>query len=307
MTPVLSSSQLNAKLGHEIFFKAECLQKVGAFKARGAVNFFVHQKEKGTLPKQVVAFSSGNHAQAVTWAASLFGTSAEILMPAYVSKIKLRATEGYGARVTLWQSREETERIAKSMEKEGAILIPPYDDDQIICGQGTACLEALSQTPDDLNAVFAPCGGGGLLSGTLLAAKGVRPKLKVFGAEPLNSNDAAQSLRTGKIVCFSESPETIADGARARSVSERTFHYLKQLDGFYEITEDEILGWTQWISHYLKIRCEPTSALGMAGAARWLREQPQRKKVLVIVSGGNLDHETELKVWGQDRLSTLPR
>lgn len=304
-TSVVSSSRLNEYLGHSLFFKAECMQKVGAFKARGASNALAWLKEQGKLPKKVVAFSSGNHAQAVAWAASRFGMQSEIFMPENVSKVKKQATESYGAKVVLCKTRQEAEEKARIAAEKGAVLIPPYDNDQIICGQGTACLEALSQVRD-IDAVFAPCGGGGLLSGTLIAAKGISKSIKVFGGEPAIANDAAKSIRANKIFKWKSMPMTIADGARTLAVSERTLQYLKKLDGFYEISEEEIKYWTQWMCHLLKLHCEPTSALGLAAAYHWLKGQKARKNVLIIISGGNMDKKTVDEVWDRDYLIIEP-
>ena len=304
LTPVLTSSFLNSLLGHQIFFKAECFQKVGAFKARGAANTLQWMKETGKLPRKVTAHSSGNHAQALAWAAKHMGIECEIFMPRSVSSIKVAATKAYGAEVTLCETRQEAEAKSIRAAENGAVLIPPYDHDQVICGQGTACLEALRQINVQVDAVFAPCGGGGLLSGTLIAARGLFPTIKVFGAEPVIANDAARSLKNGEIFRWSETPLTIADGVRTLAVSERTFKYLKRTDGILEITEDDILKYTQWIAHFLKAHCEPTSALGLAAAAQWLKTQAPapKKNVLVILSGGNMSPGVCLKVWSENRL-----
>ncbi len=305
-TPVLTSSLLNQKLGHEIFFKAECLQKVGAFKARGAMNTLLWLSEKKMFPSKVVAFSSGNHAQAVSWASSKLGLTSEIFMPEWVSSIKLQATKEYGAKVTLCRHRQEAEDKAYNAKEQGAYLLPPFDHDQVICGQGTACLEAFSQVDQPISAVFAPCGGGGLLSGTVIAAKGKSPEISVIGSEPLLANDAAQSLRQGKIFRWDKSPDTLADGAKTLSVTQRTLNYLNRLDDFHEISEQEIIYWTQWLCHFLKLHIEPTSALAMASAIKWLRTQNSQKSILVILSGGNMDPKTLQRVWSQDHLGGPP-
>ncbi|MEZ4873393.1 MAG: pyridoxal-phosphate dependent enzyme [Bdellovibrionales bacterium] len=205
----------------------------------------LHLKEQeGPLPKKIVAYSSGNHAQAVAWAGQQLGLMVEIFMPENVAKVKLQGTQSYGAKVTLCSSHPEAEERPPEVEK-GAYLIPPFDHDQVICGQGTACLEALDQIKEPLDAVFAPCGGGGLLSGTWVAAKGTDENIKVIGGEPLEANDAARTLKSGTIYCWHDSPKTIADGARTLSVTPRTLQYLKCLDGLFEITEEEIIYWTQ--------------------------------------------------------------
>ncbi|MDH3640121.1 MAG: pyridoxal-phosphate dependent enzyme, partial [Gammaproteobacteria bacterium] len=189
---------------------------------------------------------------------------------------------------------------------KGAFLLHPYDHDLVIAGQGTACYEALATglKPD---AIFATCGGGGWLSGTFLAARLLASETLVFGAEPKQANDAAQSYRRGEIVHFTTSPETIADGARTLSVSARTFHYLRQLAGFYEIEERDIVYWTQWLTHLLKTTVEPTSAVAMAGAFEWLKHQRDPQSILVMLSGGNIAASAQARVWAADHLATPPR
>lgn len=305
-TPIIQSSLLNQWMGHDIYFKAECLQSVGAFKARGACNTISWLAENNRIPKHIVANSSGNHAQAVAWAASRLGVSATIFMPSYSSQVKIQATASYGASVVLCDTRDiADQKVREASEKEGTVWIPPFNHEQVISGQGTAVLEAIEET-GEVDAIFAPCGGGGLLSGSLIASRGISAKTKVIGAEPLAGNDAAQSLRANKIHRLSEAPNTLADGAMTLAVGEITFEYLKQLDAFYEIGEDKMIYWTQWLTHLLKLHIEPTSALAMAGAAKWLSEQSSRKKILIILSGGNIDHNTNRIIWKEDQLSNPP-
>ncbi len=304
-TPLMESSLLNNLLGHEIIFKVEGFQKIGAFKARGALNTVLHLKENGQLAKEIAAFSSGNHAQAVALAGSKLGIKTTVFLPSFTSKIKQQATRSYGAEVILTPTRQEAERLMGEKAKNGANMIHPYDNDDVITGQGTACLEALQDgvNPD---AVFAPCGGGGLLSGTYLACQTQQKPPLVFAGEPKNANDAAISYRTGQIFKFENSPQTIADGARALSVSERTLQYISKVNGFYEIEEKEILYWTQWTSHLLKIICEPTSAIAVAAAYKWLSEQSSKKRALVILSGSNVAPETHKEIWHDNYLDKLP-
>lgn len=310
-TPLVQSNILEEMLyeknrvKHTIIFKAEMLQKVGAFKARGALNTLLEQKEKGTMPKEVVAYSSGNHAQGVAWACGMLGVSCQVFMPEFTSFIKQQATRSYGAKLTLTKTRAEAEELTAKAQEAGAFFIPPFDSDAEIAGQGTACLESL-QDGANPNAVFAPCGGGGLLCGTYLAAKGFNPGIKVFGVEPIQANDASISVKTGKIFRFPAAPETIADGVRTPAVSPRTFEYLKKIDGFYEIAERDIIYWTQWLNHLLKLTVEPTSALGMAAADKWLDAQTQPQRVLVILSGGNIDKKTWEQIWQEDHLQNNP-
>ncbi len=312
-TPVVSSALLNGWLSaglpngarHEIFFKVEGLQKIGAFKVRGALNALLALQEKGALPRDVVAFSSGNHAQAVAFAAKTLGVKATLLIPKGSSVVKIQATKAYGAEVIVAETRREAEAQVADFEAGGAVFIHPYDNDDIIAGQGTSCLEALQDgvSPD---AIFASCGGGGWLSGTFLAARLLAPSAKVFAAEPLQGNDATQSYRSGQIVRLAAAPETLADCARTLAVSERTFHYLQQLDDFFEIGETEMAYWTQWLMHLLKVSVEPTSAMSMAAAHQWLAQQQEPRKVLIMLSGGNIDAETYAKIFANDYLGSLP-
>ncbi len=305
-TPILTSTVLNERWGHEVFFKCENFQKIGAFKARGGLSTVTWLLENGHRPKHIVANSSGNHAQAVAYAARQFNIPATIFMPEYSSRIKIRATEGYGAKVVLSATRNETDALVQeAAREEGTYWIPPFNHEQVICGQGTAAYEALSEL-EAIDAVFAPCGGGGLLSGTLVATRGLSPETKVIGVEPLNANDAAESLRKGSIQRLTEIPNTLADGAMTMAVGELTFNYLKQLDGFYEVGEIPMVYWTQWLSHLLKIRLEPTCALPMDAVRQWLTTQTTKQRVLVIISGGNVDQQTTLKIWAKDYLDRPP-
>ena len=305
-TPILKSHLLNRFLGTDIFFKYEGAQKVGAFKARGALNTLLHLREQKKMPLEAVAYSSGNHAQAVAWAAREMGIKATVVIPAGASKVKIAATKAYGAEVVIAKSRAEAEEAAKKLaSRPGSFLLPPYDHDDVIAGQGTAALEAW-QDEKKFDAVFAPCGGGGLISGTFLATRLFSKDAKVFAGEPAVANDAARSYHTGKIFRFRDAPKTIADGARTLGISERTFHYIDQIDGFYEISEAEILYWSQWLMHLLKVTVEPTAALGIAAAHKWIGEDNKNKRVLVILSGANLDSDTYAKIWAHDHLSKLP-
>lgn len=301
-TPLLQSHLLNEKLKCEIYFKCENLQKVGAFKARGALNTLLHLKEQNQLPKEVVAYSSGNHAQAVAWACGKLGVKSTILIPNNASPIKILATKSYGAEVILTSTRQEAENIAREKMKS-AYLIPPYDHDDIIAGQGTAAFEAWMEQ-DSFHAVFAPCGGGGLISGTYLASQLFSPAAQIFACEPAIANDAARSYKTGMIQGFETMPPTIADGTRTLRISERTFQYIQKLSGFYEISEDNIIYWTQWLTHLLKLSLEPTSALGMAGAHEWIQQGNKHKKILVILSGGNVDPSTQKILWEKNCLES---
>lgn len=305
-TPVISSSLLNEWIGHEIFFKAECLQKIGSFKARGACNAISCLIENNSKPKMIIANSSGNHAQAVAWAAYQFNIPATIYMPAYSSKIKIQATNSYGAQIELCENRNVAdEKVKQASNEKGTFWIPPFNHNQVIAGQGTAIYEALNKV-SNIDAVFAPCGGGGLLSGTLIATHSLSPKTKIIGVEPLNANDAARSLRMNKIQKLQSVPDTIADGAMTMAVGDITFEYLKMLDDIYEIEETKIIYWTQWLTHLLKLHIEPTSAMTMEAVIQWLKNQKAKKRVMIILSGGNIDYATQLMIWNNNYLEFRP-
>jgi len=305
-TPIVSSSLLNEWLGHEIFFKAECFQKIGAFKARGACNTISWLIENNIKPKHIVANSSGNHSQAVAWSAKQFGIPATIYMPDYSSEIKIQATRSYGTYVDLCETRDiADDKVKKASQEEGVYWIPPYNHEQVICGQGTAAYEALNEI-NHIDAIFAPCGGGGLLSGTLISTHAISPKTQVIGVEPLNANDAAKSLRKGTIQKNKTVPKTLADGAMTMAVGDITFEYLKLLDDMYEIKESKMIYWTQWLSHLLKLQIEPTSAMTMEAVVQWLSKHKSKKKVMVIISGGNIDLRTRLAIWDKNYLDKRP-
>jgi threonine dehydratase len=240
-TPILKSETLNSLLGHEIYFKAESFQKIGAFKIRGGLNTVAWLIEKGKKPKHIIANSSGNHAQAVALASKTFNINSTIYMPENVSKVKAQATLAYGAKIDYSENRLIADRkAAEASNIEGNYWIPPFNHCEVIAGQGTAAYEALNEL-DNIDSVFAPCGGGGLLSGTFVAVKGLSPKTKIIGIEPQLANDAVRSVKSGSIVKLESPPNTIADGARTMSVGDITFEYLKQIDDFYEAEEEEII------------------------------------------------------------------
>ncbi|RDV24040.1 pyridoxal-phosphate dependent enzyme [Alteromonas aestuariivivens] len=305
-TPILESGLLNRWLGQRVLFKAECLQTTGAFKLRGATNFLCHLQDKGELPQRIVANSSGNHAQAVAYAASLFNIPATIYSTESISVVKAAATQMYGAELSLFPTRTEADDAVKvAAEEAGTVWIPPYNHPDIIAGQGTATLEAI-QDAGEVDAVFAPCGGGGLLSGALLATRATLANAKVIGAEPLNANDAARSLQSGRIECLPGPADTLADGAATPSVGNFTFPLLQQLDDFYEVEEAQIAYWTQWLQHLLKLHVEPTSAMSMAAVAAWAQNTPPGQTALVILSGGNISQASMARIWQHDYLLHPP-
>jgi threonine dehydratase len=292
-TPILSSKELNNMLGHEVIFKAESVQVTGSFKVRGVLNAFLSLVEQNKTPKKLVAYSSGNHAKAIAWLGSeVAKIPTEIYMHESASKSKQEITKELGAELIITKTRNEAEKQAKAKGMEpGCYFLHPSDNDLVIAGAATLTYEALQEIDQPLDAVFAGCGGGALLSGTYLGITHSNHSCKIFAAEPRIANDASRSYKLGKIVGFDESPATIADGLRTLKVSERTFKYLQKLNGFIEASEEDILYWSVWLNNLLPVPCEPTAATAMASAFRWLKQQKSKQRVMVILSGGNIDQE----------------
>jgi threonine dehydratase len=287
---VLTSRTFNALTGREVFFKCENLQRGGAFKFRGAYNRLAQltadEKRRG-----VVAFSSGNHAQGTALAAKLLGVPATIVMPDDAPRVKLAATRGYGAEVVTYDRLTgNREAIARQLvEERGATLVPPFNDPHIIAGQGTAALELLEEIPD-LDALVSPIGGGGLVSGCAIAAKGMRAQIKVFGVEAVGADDAQQSLRAGRIISIPP-PTTIADGIRTESVGTLTFPIMRALlSDIVIVSDDEILDAVRFALTRMKIVVEPTGAVPIA-AVMQNRIPASARRVGIIVSGGNISGE----------------
>ncbi|NYE63897.1 threonine dehydratase [Duganella sp. 1224] len=287
-TPVLTSSTANAELGAEVFFKCENFQRMGAFKFRGGYNalarFTPEQRKAG-----VVAFSSGNHAQAVALSARLLGIPATIVMPHDAPAAKVAATRGYGAQVVIYDRyKEDREQIGRDLAaKHGLTLIPPYDHADVIAGQGTAAKELFEEV-GRLDYVFAPLGGGGLLSGTALATRALSPSAKLFGVEPEAGNDGQQSFRSGSIVHI-DTPKTIADGAQTQHLGNLTFPIIQRdVNDILTASDDELRVAMRFFAERMKMVVEPTGGLGFA-AARGMQPQLQGKRVGIIISGGNVD------------------
>ena len=287
-TPVLTSSTINEKTGAQLFFKCENFQRMGAFKFRGAYNalsqFTKEQKNKG-----VVAFSSGNHAQAVALSAKLLGMRAVIVMPTDAPEIKVQATKGYGAEVVFYDRyKEDREEIGRNLAaKEGLTLIPPYDHPHVMAGQGTAAKE-LIEDAGELDMLFVPLGGGGLLSGCATATKAINPGCLVYGVEPEAGNDGQQSFQSGKIIHI-ETPRTIADGAQTQHLGNYTFPVIREnVDDILTVTDPELVEMMKFFAGRMKIVVEPTGCLGAAAAVSG-KIDIKGKRVGVILSGGNVD------------------
>lgn len=287
-TPVLASHLVDQAAGIALFFKCENLQRAGAFKARGAFNKLLSLSEEERA-RGVVAFSSGNHAQAVALAAATLGVAATIVMPSDAPRAKVEATRGYGATIVEYDRRAaDRDLIAGDIaEKEGRILVPPYDDAWIMAGQGTAALELVEDVPD-LDAVVVPVGGGGLLAGTATALEGADTRILAFGAEPELADDTARSLEAGERVRI-DPPDTIADGARVEIPGAKTFPVLIELaEAVVRVPDAALVRAMRLLLTRMKIVVEPTGALGAAAALEGhLPEGLER--VGVVLSGGNVD------------------
>lgn len=289
VTPVATSRTLNDMVGCEIFFKCENLQRIGAFKFRGAYNAISQltpeQKKRG-----VVTFSSGNHAQAVALTCKIFGIHATIVMPKNAPASKRIATQGYGAEVVLYDGEvHNREGIAAELQaKHGYTMVPPFDDLNVIAGQGTATAELIEQV-GPLDYIITPCGGGGLLSGTAVAAKNLAPKCRVIGIEPELADDANRSFRT-KTLQRVEHPQTIADGVRTPSLGKHTLELiLKNVDDMATVTEDSIKDAVRFLFYRMKLVVEPSGALGLAAILS--KAVKVRGRVGIILSGGNVDRD----------------
>jgi threo-3-hydroxy-L-aspartate ammonia-lyase len=287
-TPVLRSRVANALLGADVAFKCESFQRSGSFKFRGAFSalsrFTADQRRAG-----VVAFSSGNHAQAIALSAQLLGTPATIVMPHDTPAIKLAATRGYGAEIVIYDRvTEDREAIGRRLASErGQTLIPPFDHPDVIAGQGTATQE-LIEDAGPLDYLFVCMGGGGLVSGAALAARALSPQCKVYGVEPEAGNDGQQSFRAGAIVRIA-TPATIADGAQTQAIGELTFAIIRrELEDVVTATDAQLVEAMQFFAERMKLVVEPTGCLAFAGA-RHAGVPIQGKRVGVIVSGGNVD------------------
>jgi len=287
-TPVLTSRTVNEEFGAEVFFKCENMQRMGAFKFRGGYNalskFSPEQRRAG-----VVAFSSGNHAQAVALSAKILGMPATIVMPQDAPAAKVAATRGYGATVVTYDRyTEDREQIGRQLaEQHGLTLIPPYDHADVIAGQGTAAKELFEEV-GPLDAFFVCLGGGGLLAGSALATRALSPGCMLYGVEPQAGNDGQQSFRKGEIVHI-DTPRTIADGAQTQHLGQLTFPIIQRdVNDILTVSDDELVACMRFFAERMKIVVEPTGCLGFA-AARQMKDQLKGKKVGVLISGGNID------------------
>lgn len=287
-TPVFTSRTANALAGCSLYFKAEGFQRGGAFKMRGAYNAIASLSPR-ELRGGVVTFSSGNHAAAVALAASLLGTTAIVVMPKDAPTIKVASVQGYGADIVFYDRAEENREAhaARIAEERGATIIPPYDNERVIAGAGTAAKELIDEV-GELDALIVPCGGGGLISGSAISTAALSSGGKVFGVEPEAGDDAKRSFESGKIQVVHD-PITIADGARTPSVGRINFEIIQRLvAGFVTVTDAELVRAMRFVMERMKIVVEPTGVLA-AAAAFERKLELQGQKVGVILSGSNVD------------------
>ena len=296
-TPVITSRSFNEACGREVFFKCENLQRGGAFKIRGATNR-IRTLTEDEKKHGVIAFSSGNHAQAVALASMEAGVRAVIAMPGDAPKSKIAATRGYGAEVVFYdRQRDDREAFTREIaEREKLTLVPPYDDYGIMAGQGTCVLELMEDVPD-LQALVTPCGGGGLFAGASTAAKAINPNLRCFAVEAETADDTLQSFRKGERVSI-QPPPTIADGMRNQSPGVLTFPILQRnAEDVLTVSDDEIVSAMRFLLFRMKLLAEPTGAASVAAVAS--RKLPSEiTRVGVVISGGNIDPETLLTLLG---------
>lgn len=299
-TPVLSSRTVNEEFDAEVFFKCESFQRMGAFKFRGAFNalskFSDKQRQAG-----VVAYSSGNHAQAIALSAKLLNIPATIVMPHDAPAAKVAATKGYGGKVVVYDRyKEDREQIGRELaDRHGLTLIPPFDHPDVIAGQGTAAKELFEEV-GPLDALFVPLGGGGLLSGSALATRALAPDCKLYGVEPETGNDGQRSFRQGEIVHI-DTPQTIADGAQTQHLGHLTFPIISgAVDDILTASDGELVQCMAFLASRMKLVVEPTGCLGFA-AARKEKSRLRGKRVGVLVSGGNVDLERLASLLGSLR------
>ena len=287
-TPVLRSATADARWGAQFFFKCENFQRMGAFKFRGAFKA-LSRFDAGQRQAGAIAFSSGNHAQAVALSARILGMPALIVMPQDAPAAKLAATRGYGAEVVLYDRfKEDREALTRRIAAErGMTLIPPYDHPDVIAGQGTAAKELLEDT-GPLDYLFVCLGGGGLTAGSALAARALAPQCKVYGVEPEAGDDGLQSLRAGHIVHI-ETPKTIADGAQTQHLGEYTFAIIRrEVSDIVTVSDAQLVDTMRFFAERMKMVVEPTGCLAFAGACAQA-DLLKGARVGVIVSGGNVD------------------
>ncbi len=299
VTPIMTSKTLNRMTGAEVYFKCENLQRMGAFKFRGAYNA-MSQLSDAQRKEGVITYSSGNHAQAVALVGRILGICTTVVMPDNAPAVKRTATEEYGARVVEYNPAETTrEEVSKDLlGRHNYTLIPPYDHVNIVAGQGTAALEMFEDLKS-LDMLLVPCGGGGLLSGSAVAAKGLHPACRVIGVEPELADDATKSFRTGTLHTV-HNPPTIADGTRTPSLGKLTFRLVREyVDDMQTVSEAAIMEAVKFLFYRMKIVVEPSGALGLAALLNG--SISHKGRIGIILSGGNMDGVTMKQILNDER------
>jgi threonine dehydratase len=294
VTPIMASRTLNRLVGAEVYFKCENFQRIGAFKFRGAFNS-ISQLSKAEKARGVITYSSGNHAQAVALVGQMLNIRTTIVMPNNAPKIKRAATEEYGAAIVEYDPEKTTrEAVAKDLEiNNDYTMIPPFDHLDVIAGQGTAALEMLEEL-GNLDMLLVPCGGGGLLSGSAISAKGISPNCRIIGIEPELADDATKSFQTKKLHSV-KNPPTIADGTRTPSLGKITFPLvLKYVDDMKTVSEEEIIEAVKFLFYRMKLVVEPSGALGLAALLN--QAVMPEGRVGILLSGGNIDSSTMISI-----------
>lgn len=287
-TPLIGSASIDARLGSRLLLKCENMQRAGAFKIRGALNA-LSQLSEAERGRGVVAFSSGNHAQGVALAGKILGIRTTIVIPEGANQAKVDATRGYGAEVVQIGVHDATRgEVAKKIAAEsGASIIPPFDDDRVIAGAGTVGLE-IHQDLSEVENVFVPLGGGGLLAGTAMALTSLKPGVRVYGVEPLAGNDGQRSFRSGEIVRI-DPPQTIADGARTTAIGIRNFAIIRErVTDILSVDDAELLDVLKYVMYRTKLVIEPTGALAIA--ALLTGKVRVKGPSVAVISGGNIDY-----------------
>lgn len=296
-TPIMVFDEVNKLFGAKVYFKVESLQHTGAFKVRGALNHLLKLKERGSLPDKIVAYSTGNHGIATSWCAKQLKIKGRIYLPENVSPYKINIMRDLGADIVITKTRKEAEIGAANDKEQGYYFLHPSSHDDTIYGASTLTYEALLDLKEEFNvtpnAIFASCGGGGLISGTYLAVKSFSHTSKVFGVEPEIANDSYKSFKSGQIFRFENSPNTIADGLRTLGLSEKTFSYIRNLDDIILVSEEEILKWTIYLNKlFAPIKVEPSCAINLNAVEQWLKGRNAKEMsppvVLIMISGGNI-------------------
>ena len=288
-TPLIKIPEFDRDTGHNVFFKLENVQSTGSFKSRGVINYIRSYLKDHPVPEQFITYGTGNHGGALAWAVQNIGFKSHVFLSKHASDFKKKLIREYGGQLTCCENRQKAEEMAFEAAKSlKGVLVPTADNTDIILGAATVLYESILQYQNNFSAAFLPIGGGSLASGSLIVKNLMKLETRLFAGEPAAANDVCISLREGKLFRFKEEPRTIADAAGSLGVSPNIYERLKLLDGVYEISEQEILYWTSYFTRTSDYNCEPTSALAIAAAYRWLKVQDSKKDVVILISGDNV-------------------